>query len=265
MDARGLARTIASVLTKHSPAILTGLGVAGFATTVVMTAKAAPKVRDIHIWEEGFREVNCDSKDDVRDSYVAEAKSLAPLVIPPAIVGVASVGCFIFSNKVQADRQAAIMAAYSLSTETLARYQEKVIEKLGEDEHSHILDEATRELAADKVPDGYKAETEIVPMGKVRVYDTVTGRYFYSTKEAIYEAESEINQMLVDQAMVLHEEFYYLLGLEEQYAMGSVMGWDISNNHGARALKTWVSPHLDDEKNPCLALHYHVAIFDRDA
>ena len=214
-------------------------------------------------WEETYRHDTARNEDEVKESYLEEAKSLAPLVVPPAIVGIASVSCFIFSNKVSADRRAAIMAAYSLSTETLARYQEKVIEKLGEEEHRHILDETTKELIAGKEPEGYSAVTEIIPQGKVRVFDTVTGRYFYSTKEEIYEAESEINQMLVDQSIVLHEEFYYLLGLEENYALGQCMGWDISNNYGGRALKTWFAPHLDDEKNPCLALNYHVSIFDR--
>ena len=264
MNWKTLARGAASAMAKHSPAILTGLGIVGFATTIVMTAKAAPKVKEIHEAAELDRD-ECETKADIHETYVDEAKALAPLVLPTAAVGVSSVACFIFSNKVQADRRAAVMAAYSLSTETLARYQDKVIEKFGEEEHRHILDEATRDLANSHVPEDYNPVVEVVPQGTVRFYDTVTGRYFFSSKEKIFEAESEINQMLVDQSMVLHEEFYYLLGLEESYSLGQCMGWDVSNNYGGRALKTWVSPHMDDEKNPCLALHYHVAIFGRDA
>lgn len=264
MNWKTLARGAAAMMSQHSPEILTGLGVLGFVTTIAMTAKAAPKAKDIHELAETDRD-NCETKEDVKDTYIAEAKALAPLVLPAAAVGVVSVSCFIFSNKVQADRRAAVMAAYSLSAETLARYQDKVIEKLGEEEHRHILDEATRDLAAAHTPEGYEPVTEVVPQGTVRFYDTVTGRYFFSTKEKVYEAESEINQMLVDQVVVLHEEFYYLLGLEESYSLGQSMGWDASSSYGARALKTWVSPHMDDEKNPCLALHYHVVIFDRSA
>ena len=126
MGVKELARSAILTLSKHSPEILTGLGVVGFATTIVMTAKAAPKAADIHKWEETYRHDTARNEDEVKESYLEEAKSLAPLVVPPAIVGIASVSCFIFSNKVSADRRAAIMAAYSLSTETLARYQEKV-------------------------------------------------------------------------------------------------------------------------------------------
>lgn len=263
MDARSLLKAGMHVLSEHSPAILTGLGVLGFATTIVMTAKAAQKAKDIHELAETDRD-DCETKEDIRDTYVAEAKALAPLVLPVAAVGVASVTCFIFSNKVQADRRAALMAAYSLSAETLSRYQDKVIEKLGEEEHRHILDEATRELAADKVPVDYNANTEVIPMGKVRVFDTVTGRYFYSTKEDIYAAESYVNQQLVNHMTVLHEEFYYQIGLEESYSVGQDIGWDVSCNYdGGKSLRVWFMPHLDDEKNPCLAMNYQYAILNR--
>lgn len=264
MNVRNLLKAGANMLSEHSPAILTGLGIVGFVTTVAMTAKAASKVEEIHISAEADRD-SCETKEELRDSYVEEAKALAPLVVPVAAVGVTSIGCFIFANKVQADRRAAVMAAYSLSAETLSRYQDKVIEKLGEDEHRNILHEATKDLVSENVPVGYNANAEVIPMGKVRVFDTVTGRYFFSTKEDIYAAESEINQMLVDQVRVEHQEFYYLLGLEESYSLGRSMGWDVSSSFGGRAMKIWLSPHLDDEKNPCLAMSYHVVIFDRAA
>jgi len=276
MDVRALARTIAKDLSRHSPAILTGMGVAGFVTTIVMTAKASPDAMDIHNDEVAIRKradrdyENKTISEEERDrykkeSYLEEAKSLAPLCLPPLIVGTASITCFLLSGKVRSDRHAALLAAYSMSTETLARYQDKVIEKFGEESHRDILNDATVEMARDNVPDGYIAETEVIPMNKVRVYDTVTGRYFYSNKEAIYEAESEINQMLIDQVIVKHQEFYYLLGLEESYSLGESMGWDVGSGRGVGALKVWLSPHLDDDKNPCLAMSYHVLIFDRSA
>lgn len=270
MDLRHLTRAIGRFASSHSTAILSGLGIAGFATTVVMVAKAAPMAREAHeveLWNrtEGIQGLEEEeAKKAVRESYISEAKDLLPLYGPPAAVGAASIACFLLANKVQADRRAAVMAAYSLSTETLSRYQEKVIEKLGEDGHREILRDISKEHVRENVPDGYDPNMEVIPAGKVRVYDSVTGRYFYSRKEDIYEAESAINQMLIDQAAVRHQEFYYLLGLEESYALGDAMGWDISSN-GASSLKVWLSPHLDDEKNPCLCLNYHVTIFDRSA
>ena len=264
---------VASTMSRHSPAILTGVGIGGFVTTVVMAFRAGPVAAEAHTWYAGTRErvVNDQTYSEeetkllVKDSYKEEAKELAPVIAPVALVGAASIGCVVMANKVNADRHAAVMAAYSLSERTLSTYQQKVIEKLGEDVHSDILTDTTKEIVQNNVPTGYDKELEVVPMGQVRVYDNVTGRYFYSTREAILEAESAINKRLLDETRVPLQEFYYELGLEERFTLGESMGWDMTSYYAHNKLDIFFSPMLDDEKNPCLAINYHVIIFDHTA
>ena len=263
-------------MSKHSPEILTGLGIAGFCATVMMVAKASPSADRIHKDAEDKRldvayEIDedlidpDDGKKTIRDSYIHEARQLAPLYAPAATVGVMSVACFLFANKIQADRQAAVMAAYSLSEKTLSTYQRKVIERLGEDAHREILDEATREIVRDDAPDGDEHLKLPVPEGMVRCYDNVTGRYFFSNKEKIIEAESTINKRLLNETRINLQEFYYELGLEERFMLGDSMGWDVSSPYYPQMMDIWFTPMLDDEKNPVLAINYHVAIFERQA
>lgn len=260
-------------ISRHSPAILTGLGVGGFVTTVVMAFRAGPVATEAHCWYSGTRarvadDISCseeEAKELVKDSYKNEAKELAPIVGPVVIVGAASIACVLMANKVQADRRSALMAAYSLSERTLSTYQKKVIEKLGEDVHSDILTDTTKEIVQNNVPKGYDRELEVVPMGQVRVYDNVTGRYFYSTREAILEAESNINKRLLDETRVPLQELYYELGLEERFLLGECMGWDVTSYCSNNKLDIFFTPMLDDEKNPCLAINYHVVIFERAA
>lgn len=272
MNLGKLAKSVGAVLSKNSPAIFTGLGLGGFAATIVMTAKASPKVQDIHKRAEWDREDIQGSdhpseqarKDALRDSYVEEAKVLAPICLPPIFVGLASVACILASDKIQADRKAAVMAAYSLSAETLGRYQEKVIEKLGDEVHRDILEETTKEMVRDKAPENLEPEKIVVPEGTVRVYDNVTGRYFFSSRDRILAAESEINKRLINEVRVPLQEFYYEMGLEERFTLGESMGWDVSNPYyDAGNLDIYFTPMLDDDKNPCLALNYHVMVFDR--
>ena len=276
MDWKGLARTVAGAASRHSPAIFTALGIAGFGATVVMTAKAAPRATDIHyreMWDrDDARETAKDEaqmKELLKDSYVREFKEVAPLYLPAFGMGVISVGCFLMANKIHVDREAAVMAAYSLSEKTLATYQDKVIERLGEEAHKDILDEATKELARREVPEDLDPNVVVVPDGggTVRCYDNVTGRYFFSSRERILEAESAINKRLLNETRVELQEFYYELGLEERFTLGEAMGWDISSPYFAadNTLNVWFTPMLDDDKNPCLALNYHVLIFERHA
>lgn len=267
MNASGIIGNVAKVIAKNSTTILTVLGVTGFGMTIGFAIKAAPagnKVHDAHKIERcNIRESGRTDED--RRKAVAldiwqEVKDLAPIYGPTAGMSVVSIACFLGASKIQADRQAALMAAYSLSEKTLTTYQKKVIERLGDDAHKEVLDDTTRDIAQ-HVPKTSESPLAIKE-GLTRCYDNVTGRYFYSTREAIVSAESEINKRLLDEVRVPLQEFYYYIGIEERFCLGEAMGWDISRTDGS-VLNVWFTPMLDDEKNPCLALNYHVVIFDR--
>lgn len=271
MDISTIGKKALQAFVKNSPAILTGLGVGGFVTTVILTAKGAPQAKKVHDWHSERRreslekmppKTNSEKAKRIFRSAAKEAKDLAPLYGPAAAMGGVSLICFLGANKIQADRQAALMAAYSLSEKTLTTYQKKVIEKLGEDMHEEVLSDTTREIVKEsKIPDGRHS----VEDGRTRCYDNVTGRYFYCNKETILQAESEMNKRLLSEGRVYLQDFYYEMGLEERFALGDSMGWDISLANGEHVLNVWFTPMLDDEKNPCLALNYHVTIFDRSA
>ena len=77
-------------------------------------------------------------------------------------------------------------------------------------------------------------------------------------------AESEVNKRLINEVRVPLEEFYYELGLEETFLLGKKLGWDISSPYyNGGNLDVYFTPMLDDDKNPCLVLNYHVMVLDR--
>lgn len=270
MDIKAGLRTVAGTLSKHSPTILTVLGIAGFGTTCVMVAKAAPKVKPIHAWESAARKEAMEDdipeeerKEAIVESVKTEFKEVLPLYGPPVAVGVASVACFVAANKINLDRQAALVAAYSLSAETLAKYQSKVIEKIGQEVHSDILDETTKEIAdAHATVDPTK---EVMPEGTVRVYDGVTGNYFYCSRERIYFAAAEINRKLVNEVVVPLREFYYAMGVNDRFELADILGWDVTGGYDGvgDALEVFFGPHLDDDKNPCLMISYKYDVLRR--
>ena len=269
-----ILKVLANGISKNSHSILMALGVAGFGGTVYLSVRATPSakaIHDKHVWDRAdISELEKDPKTCrklLTGDICEEVKELAPICLPAAGMGLVTLACFFGASKVQADKQAALVAAYSLSEKTLATYQEKVIEKLGQDAHEDILKETTREIVRNEAPSDLDPERVVNPEGLVRCYDNVTGRYFFSTKERILEAESSINKRLLNETVVPLQEFYYELGLEERFTLGEAMGWDISSPYfaGDNVLNIWFTPMLDDDKNPCLALNYHVLIFERSA
>ena len=269
-----ILKVVADGISKNSHSILMGAGVVGFGATIFLTAKASPSGKAIHGRHAWTRSDILETEEDDyarRRLLISDIKDecveLAPIYVPVIVTGALTLACFFGASKVQADKQAAILAAYSISEKTLSAYQDKVIEKLGIESHEDILKEATKQIVREETPKDFDPETVVSPKGTVRCYDNVTGRYFFSSRERIMEAESDINRRLLNETRVNLQEFYYEMGLEESFTIGEVMGWDISNPYMAtdNSLRVWFTPMLDDDKNPCLALNYHVQIFDRSA
>ena len=116
-------------MVKHSPEILTGVGIAGMITAGIMAVKATPRALDllaeIHEKEE---ELELDKKEVSKEIVT----KVAPVYIPSILVSVLSATCLISATSVNCRRTAALATAYSLSENALKEYQEKVIETFGE-------------------------------------------------------------------------------------------------------------------------------------
>lgn len=90
-----IAKGVRTAMKKHSPEILTGIGIAGMITTTVMAVKATPKA--LILLEEKKDELDTDRlepKDIVKTAW--------PCYIPAAVVGSISVFCLIGASSTKA-------------------------------------------------------------------------------------------------------------------------------------------------------------------
>lgn len=247
---------IGKAVSRRSPEILTALGISGFITTTVLACRVTSRAVDIHEHYEWEREKGNITE---RDSRIEQAKAILPLYAPAAISGGLSIVCILGAHRIQTSRTAAIATAYSLTERTLKTYQDKVIEKLGEDGHKDLMQLVSDKLADEDVPfdGGYSYEPDA--SGKTLCYDRVTGRYFRSNPEAIREAESQVNKRLIDEVIVPLSEFYFYLGIDDKGFICDALGWDLARDK----LDVYFTSMLDDEKRPCLVLNYNVGIVDR--
>lgn len=104
-----LAKSFLSLKTaikKHSPEILTGIGIAGMITTTVMAVRATPKA--LILIEERKEEIGAE-KLEAMDMV----KTAWACYIPAAITGTLSVACLIGASSVNARRNAALATAYA--------------------------------------------------------------------------------------------------------------------------------------------------------
>lgn len=133
-------------LRKHSPEILTGLGITGVVTGTVMACVATTKLdKTMEPNKQRLDEIhenpNPDEKEhrkEIARAYVKTAWDLTKLYAPAVIVEGASIGCLLGSHKIMRNRNAALAAAYTTVSNAFEAYKERVAEKLGAEAEKEI-------------------------------------------------------------------------------------------------------------------------------
>lgn len=232
------------LLTDNSPAILTGISVAGTVTTAYLTGLATFRAAEL------INEYNQEL--DVSDLYMPakdKVKLTWRLYIPAAGTGLLTVTCIILVNRIGTRRVAAMTAAYSLAEKAFEQYQEKVIEKIGSQKEEQVRAEITQERVSAKPPSSN--ELMIIGHGDVLCFEAYTGRYFSSNVEALRKAENRINYRLIHDHYISLSEFYDLIDLAHT-SVSDDIGWNLD-----KQLELKFTGVLTPDGRPCVSIEYH--------
>lgn len=234
-------KTTRGFMQKHSPEILTGIGVAGMITTTVLAVKATPKA--LYLIDEAVEEKN----DDL--TAIETIKVAWKPYLPAVITGVMSVTCIIGASAVNTKRNAALATAYTISENALLTYRDKVIETIGEKKEKEIRNKVAQDKI-DKEPVS-KAQVFVTPKGNTLCMDDITGRYFRSDIEAIKKAVNELNRQMMQQNYISLNELYSAIGLEP-ISTGNRLGWNIDRGF----IEVDFNTCLADNDEPCIVVEY---------
>ena len=248
MNKSGLKRTIKSaerVLTKYSPGILTGIGIAGMIGATFMAVKATPKA--LYLIETKKEESEVEELTPVET-----IKTCWTCYIPATLTTVLSAACLIGASTVSAKRNAALATAYSISEAALREYQEKVVEVIGEKKEKAVRDAvAKNQIERDPVT---KSEVVIIDSNSNTLcYEPLSGRYFKSTIDKIKKAEIKLDRQMIQEMYVSLNDFYWEIGLDET-DLGDKMGWNLSKGY----MDLSFSSQLADDGTPCAVIVYGI-------
>lgn len=242
MNIKTMAKSVWAGAKKHPPEILIGMGIAGAASSVIFAVKATPKA--MILLEEKRQELGVE-KLEAKEII----KTAAPVYIPTAVSFGVSVACIVGASSVNARRNAALTAAYTLSESTLRTYRDKVLETVGEDKEREIRQKAAIEQQQ-KTPEP-QALVVSSAAGQLKCFDSLSGRYFVSTKNEIDKAVNEFNRQLRDDMRISLNDWYDLIGLDTN-KLGDMLGWDIERGY----VETCYASRLDEDGLPCLVVNY---------
>jgi hypothetical protein len=233
-------------LKKHSPEILTGVGIAGMLTTTVLAVKATP---------EAMRRIEKKKRDEDHKTLTAVQTVQASwkCYIPAAVTGVMSTACLIGASTLNGRRNAALATAYSLSETALHEYRDKVVETIGEKKEEAIRESIDKDRVERNPPSQEILMAE--GCGKTLCYDATFGRYFYSDVETLRHAANKLNRQMnvMSEPYVSLNEFYMEINLPTVDA-GDALGWNMYRG----AIELEFSSQLANGSTPCLVMSFKV-------
>ena len=236
-------KSTGAAISKHSPEILMGFGIAGMIATTVLAVTATPKAMQC------IEEAKDEKGDDLSPMEVV--KATWKCYIPAAVTCVAATGCLIGSCSVSTRRHAALATAYKLSETAMDEYRDQVIETIGEKKEKDIQDKVNlKQIEKEPVE-----PQDIINTGRGNTLclDPLSGRYFRSDLEVIRRAENHVNKEMIHglYGTANINDFYDEIGLERT-DIGDMLGWNTE-----RLMNLHITPGMTSWEEPCAVIgHY---------
>ena len=230
-------KNLGGVISRNSPAILTGLGCAGVLTTAILTGRATLRASEI---------LKMEAPDEQLPATEI-VKLTWKVFIPPVLVGASSIACIIGANTINTHRNAALAALYSLSETAFREYKEKVVEEIGRNKELKVRDS----IAQDRVTTNPVGDRTIIftGNGEVLCYDALCDRYFKSSAEKIRQEVLKLNEDLRNDMWLDLNDLYYAIGLPST-KLGNQVGFDMDKGY----IQVDYTGTLTPEGQPCLSI-----------
>ena len=205
-----------SKITKHLPAILSGIATAGVIGTGVLSIRAGKKIAMAEL----------EPKEKTWKFY-----------IPPVLSGAATIGCLWAAHKISAEQIAVLTVSCGYLAANRDALEKKIKEHYGDDDLQMIQQEVKAELDTKNwgkvtIPRG----VEETGKGNVLVIEGYSGRVFRSSVPAVRRGIRQFQQMFFDnKGFVSLNDLYQCLGITTTH-FGHQYGWPC-----------WGADDLDEE------------------
>lgn len=246
MSLDSFVKSTRQTLQDNAPSILAALAVGGIATTGIVAYNVGYETGR----EAEFLNAQGEEPLTGKEKFQRYWKTHLPIFVLGGVTAV----CVISGTAIGNRRNAILGGTLAITETTFREYKEKVEKVVTKQKR----DQVDKELAEDKL-DRTDNEIVFVGDGKILCFDTLTSRFFESTKLDIQKAELEINRRLLSDMYVSQNEWYDEIGLS-RVASGDAVGW----NHDV-PLEVKFVPLMKDDK-PVMGLDYRFlpsVAFDR--
>lgn len=260
MDFSSLFKQAGKVAAKNSPAILTALGVSGTLTTAYLAAKAA--FASVEVLQEAeatkrdehFTDQSNDKGENVEVEFEGltrkeQVEAVWKLYVPAAMSAAMTVSAIIFSARIQDQRNAALVSAYTFAEKSLQDYRAKTVAKVGKKKEQEIRDEVAQDNVTKNPP--RNNQVIVVSEGGVLCRDAYSGQYFQSDMESLRKAENDLNWEILNDGYASLSDWFHLIGIEST-SESDELGW--RDDDGKVEIE--YSTALTGQNKPCIVVTF---------
>lgn len=244
-----LLKDVQNGLKKHSPEILTAVGIVGMVTTTIMAVKATPKA--MKLIDDKKEEL--ELKPDESLTPVETVKTAWKPFVPVVVTGVASMACIVGASSLHVKRNAALMTAYQISTTALNEFKEKAVETIGEEK----VKEVTEKIKSDKKEkltnpsDGHN--TYIINTDEeILIKEPLSNQVFRSTMMEVEQKALSVSKRIIkgSEYSISLNEFLAELHLKPT-PIGDDIGWNVDHD-----IDITFDDGRTDSNKPCFVIAY---------
>jgi len=238
MQWSALVKSAERFTVNNSPAILTGLAIAGTISTAILAGRASFRAAQI-------------LSEEAPDLTTKEKFALVwKEYIPPVGAAVLTVSATVMSHRISSRRAAAMAAAFAISEKAFEEYRTKIADQIGKKKERAVRDE----IAQDHVSKNPVNNSTIIVTGNgdSLCYDDYTGRYFTSSVEKLRKAENDINHQIIHDHYASLSDLYDKIGLPGT-GISEQLGWNLDH-----MLELDITGTISDDGKPCLNVTYKV-------
>ena len=216
---------------KNSPAIFTGLGIAGLATTAYLAYKSKDKVEAVV--EEIERKRDLDQPID----KLEVAKGLTEALYQPVVVGAASVTCILLAQRIQNNRIKTLIGVVAVEQARNMYFEKKYEKQNGEGSYAKFMvpTEEIENVEIDK-----KGKEKITIQEVKKDIDHTIGQWYdesseYASDDHTYNisyidsVNDRMQLILFQRGTLLLNEVREALGFDRIRA-GALLGWTSSDS-----------------------------------
>lgn len=231
MNFKKVFNTAKLTVAKHSPAILTTVGIVGLGATAYLAYKSRNKVEAV------IEQVEADAEAGIEIDKVEVGKGMIEALWLPISVGVASTACVLLAQKIQMGRIKTLAGALAVQQAQNIYFENKYKEEHGEEAYQKFVTPTKKEVIETKDAKGKTKKTTVDVRQEL---DKTVGQWYDESQEYaaddhsynmsyIESVEERLQGILFQRGSLMLNEVREALGFE-RIRNGALLGWTSADN-----------------------------------